>query len=287
MTVNPTARTAGGASTKRIALRTLTHIFLIATSLTMMVPFAWMVLSSFKSDGEILSIPIHWLPYVWHPENYVITFQTAPWGLYFLNTTVITLATVVGQLLVASMAGYAFARLEFKGKGLLFILYLSTMMLPYQVTMIPTFKIIRQLGWIDNLASLIVPSIFSAFGVFMMRQFFLGIPSELEDAAKIDGCGHVRIFYEVIMKNSKPALVTLTLFIFMGMWNEFLRPMLYLNKKELWTLSLGLSKFKGQYTSLWACMMCGAVVTIMPVLAVFLFAQNYFIEGIVTSGLKG
>lgn len=272
---------------KKIFFRTLTHLFLMVTSLTMMVPFIWMILSSFKADGEILSIPITWLPKVWRPENYVITFQTAPWGLYFRNTTVITLASVVGQIIVASMAAYAFARLEFKMKNVLFIVYLSTMMLPYQVTMIPTFKIIRSLGWIDNLLSLIIPSVFSAFGVFMLRQFFLSIPSELEDAAKIDGCGHPRIYYEIIMKNSKPALVTLTLFIFMGMWNDFLRPMLYLNKQELWTLSLGLSKFKGQYTSLWSCMMCGAVVTIMPILLVFLFAQNYFIEGIVTSGLKG
>lgn len=285
-----TSQTMAGSRitpTKKIVFRTLTHAFLVLTSLTMMIPFIWMILSSFKADGEILSIPITWLPKVWRPENYVITFQTAPWGRYFANTTIITLASVVGQIIVASLAAYAFARLEFKLKNVLFIVYLSTMMLPYQVTMIPTFRIIRTLGWIDNLLSLIIPSVFSAFGVFMLRQFFLSIPTELEDAAKIDGCGHMRIYYEVIMKNSKPALVTLTLFIFMGMWNDFLRPMLYLNKQELWTLSLGLSKFKGQYTSLWSCMMCGAVVTIMPILTVFLFAQSYFIEGIVTSGLKG
>lgn len=272
---------------KKITSLALTHIFLIITSATMIVPFIWMLLSSFKLDSEILSVPIKWLPAEWHFDNYARTFQIAPWGLYFRNTIGITVSVIAGQLLVASWAAYAFARLEFKGKNIVFILYLSTMMLPYQVTMVPTFKIIRTLGWIDNLLSLIVPSMFSCFGVFMLRQFFLSIPTELEDAAKIDGCGYPRIYWEIIMRNSMPVLVTLVLFIFMHSWNDFLRPMLYLNNPRLWTLSLGLAKFKGEYTSLWSSMMCGAVVTILPILVVFLFAQKYFIEGIVTSGLKG
>lgn len=272
---------------KKIASLTLTHVFLTLTSLTMIVPFLWMVLSSFKLDPEILSVPIKWLPEAWHFDNYARTFQIAPWALYFRNTLTITLSVIVGQLLVASWAAYAFARLTFKGKNLIFILYLSTMMLPYQVTMVPTFKIIQTIGWMNKLQSLIVPGMFSTFGVFMLRQFFLSIPTELEDAAKIDGCGYPRIYWEIIMRNSMPVLVTLVLFIFMHTWNDFLRPMLYLNNKDLWTLSLGLAKFKGEYTSLWSSMMCGAVVTIMPILAVFFFAQKYFIEGIVTSGLKG
>lgn len=267
--------------------RILTHLFLILFSFTMLLPFIWMILSSFKSDSEILTVPVVWLPKVWHPENYITTLQTAPWGTYFANTVTVTVLTILGQLIVASMAAYAFARLHFKGRDVLFMIYLSTMMLPFQVTMIPMFKIIQSLGWMDSLKALIIPNMFSAFGVFMLRQFFMAIPSELEDAAKIDGCSYPRIFWEVVIKNSKPALITLTLFCFMWTWNDFLRPLLYLNDKNLWTLSLGLSKFKGQYTSLWSNMMCGAVITIMPIMLIFFFAQKYFIEGIVTSGLKG
>jgi multiple sugar transport system permease protein len=272
---------------KRALQRALTHFFLMLVSLTMITPFVWMVLSSFKSDGEMMAIPMRWLPTVWRTDNYVTTFNMAPWGRYLVNTLVITGSSVLLQLLVASMAAYAFARLQFKLRNLLFVIYLSTMMLPYQVTMVPSFIIIKNFGWIDNHLSLIVPNAFSVFGVFMLRQFFLSIPTELEEAARIDGCGHLRLFWEIIMKNSKPALATLTLFIFKGVWNEFLRPMLYLNKQELWTMSLGLSKFQGNYVSMWSNLMCGAVVTVIPVIIVFMFTQRYFIEGIVASGIKG
>lgn len=272
---------------KRALQRALTHFFLMLVSLTMITPFVWMVLSSFKSDGEMMAIPMRWLPTVWRTNNYVTTFNMAPWGRYLVNTLVITGSSVLLQLLVASMAAYAFARLQFKLRNLLFVIYLSTMMLPYQVTMVPSFIIIKNFGWIDNHLSLIVPNAFSVFGVFMLRQFFLSIPTELEEAARIDGCGHLRLFWEIIMKNSKPALATLTLFIFKGVWNEFLRPMLYLNKQELWTMSLGLSKFQGNYVSMWSNLMCGAVVTVIPVIIVFMFTQRYFIEGIVASGIKG
>lgn len=288
MTVNTQqAKRNKDVRVRRVIGHTFTHLFLIFFSVMMLLPFAWMVLSSFKTDSQILSVPIKWLPETWHFRNYIDTWNIAPWGTYFRNTVFITLASIAGQLVVASMGAYAFARLTFKGKNLMFIIYLSTMMLPYQVTMIPMFKIIKTLGWMDTLTSQIVPAFFSVFGVFMLRQFFFAIPSELEDAASIDGCGYIMRYWEIIMKNSKPALVTLTLFIFMGKWNDFLGPLLYLNEKELWTLSLGLSKFKGQYTSMWSSMMCGAVISILPIMVVFLFAQKYFIEGMVMSGIKG
>ena len=272
---------------RRRTVRLLTHAVLMLLSFSMLLPFLWMVLSSFKSDGEMLAIPMKWLPTVWRWNNYAVTFQMAPWAVYFLNTLKITLCCVVLQLFVSSLAAFAFSRLHFRARNVLFIIYLSTMMLPYQVTMIPTFTIISKIGWIDTHLSLIVPYTFNVFGVFLLRQFFLSIPRELEDSAKIDGCGYIRIYYEIILKNSRPALMTLGLFVFMWSWNDFLRPMLYLNKTELWTLSLGLSKFKGNYVSMWSNMMCGAVVTVIPVLLVFLFAQKYFIEGIVMSGIKG
>lgn len=272
---------------KRALKRALTHVFLMLISVTMILPFIWMVLSSFKTDGEMMAIPMKWMPSIWRVDNYVTTFSMAPWGRYLLNTLVITGSSVLLQLLVASMAAYAFSRLQFRLRNTLFVIYLSTMMLPYQVTMVPSFIIIKNLGWIDSHLSLIIPNAFSVFGVFMLRQFFLSIPTELEEAARIDGCGHLRLYWEIIMKNSKPALATLTLFIFMGVWNEFLRPMLYLNKTELWTMSLGLSKFRGNYVSMWSNLMCGAVVTVIPVIIVFMFTQRYFIEGIVASGIKG
>ena len=164
---------------KRALQRALTHFFLMLVSLTMITPFVWMVLSSFKSDGEMMAIPMRWLPTVWRTDNYVTTFNMAPWGRYLVNTLVITGSSVLLQLLVASMAAYAFARLQFKLRNLLFVIYLSTMMLPYQVTMVPSFIIIKNFGWIDNHLSLIVPNAFSVFGVFMLRQFFLSIPPSL------------------------------------------------------------------------------------------------------------
>ena len=287
MTVRNDYKTSGAYRVRKVVRLSLTHFFLALVSVTMVLPFIWMILSSFKTDGEMLAVPLKWLPTKWLWQNYVTTFEMAPWGLYFFNTLKITVLSIVLQVFVASTAAYALSRLEYKAKNVVFIIYLSTMMIAYQVTMIPTFSIIRDLGWIDSHLSLIIPGAFSVFAVFMLRQFFLSIPSELEDAAMIDGCGYPRIYFEIIMKNSKPAIMTLILFCFMGTWNDFLRPMLYLNKTELWTMSLGLSKFKGNYVSMWSNMMCGAVVTTIPVIVVFLFAQKYFIEGIVMSGIKG
>ena len=259
---------------------------MIDGSITMLIPFLWMISSSLKDLDELFAVPPVWIPKHIAWENYVYMFEQAPWVTYFANTTLVTAAIILGQLVTCSMAAYAFARLKFKGREVIFIIYLGTMMIPFQVVMIPQFQIIKTLGLIDNIWSLIVIGIFNAFGTFLLRQFFLTLPKELEEAAMIDGCSYPRIFWEIIIKNSKPALMTLVIFTFMNTWNDFLRPLIFLNSQENWTLSMGLAKFQGTYVTQWNQMMAGALITMLPILVVYIFAQKYFVQGIVMSGIK-
>ena len=269
------------------AKKIITHFILMTISLTMLVPFFWMISSSLKTENDMFSVPPTIIPKKIAFENYVYMFNGAPWFKYFINTAIVTVFTIIGVLIVSSMAGYAFAKLRFKGKNLIFLLYIGTMMIPYHVLLLPQTKIIAWLGLIDTHAALIIPSMFSVFGTFMLRQFFSAIPTSLEDAAKIDGCGYPRIYWEIIIKNSVPALVTLTIFTFMAAWNDFLRPLIFLHSQELYTLTLGLAKFKGNYTTPWNQMMAGAFITMIPILLLFFFLQKYFIQSVVTSGMKG
>lgn len=271
---------------KKIFFRVLVHTILILCSITMLVPFLWMISCSLKDIDELFMAPPVWIPKHIAWENYVYMFEQAPWGTYFINTIVITVFTILGQLITCSMAAYAFARLKFKGRNALFVVYLGTMMIPFQVVMIPQFQIIKVLGLIDNIWSLIIIGIFNAFGTFLLRQFFLTLPRELEEAAMIDGCSYPRIFWEVILKNSKPALMTLVIFTFMNTWNDFLRPLIFLNNQENWTLSMGLAKFQGTYVTQWNQMMAGALISMLSILVVYMFAQKYFVQGIVMSGIK-
>lgn len=286
----PAANGRAAASTAGKTEKTLTygllHLLLAAGSITMILPFVWMLSSSLKSANEMYAVPPVWIPETILWQNYAYMFQNAPWGLYFLNTTKITLLVVLGQMIIVSMAAFAFSRIRFPGRDALFYLILGTMMIPYHVTMIPTFKIMKELGWLNTHWSLIVPALFSPFGVFLLRQFFLTIPKELEQAAMIDGCGFPRIFWHVILPNTTPALTTLAIFTFMGTWNDFLGPLIYLNDDHLKTLTLGLATFQGVYTTQWNYMMAGAVIVLLPVLLVYCFAQRYFVEGITMSGLK-
>ena len=263
------------------------HAILILCSISMLIPFLWMISSSLKDVQELYAIPPYWIPKHVAWENYVYMFEQAPWFVYFGNTIFITVFTILGQLITCSMAAYAFARLNFKGKNILFIIYLGTMMIPFQAVMIPQFKIIKYMGLIDTKSSLVAVGIFNAFGTFLLRQFFLTIPKELEEAAKIDGCSYPRIFWEVILKNSKPALMTLIIFTFMNTWNDFLRPLIFINSEEKWTLAMGLAQFQGTYVSQWNQMMAGALISMLPILLVYIFAQKYFVQGIVMSGIKG
>jgi multiple sugar transport system permease protein len=273
----------------RKIVRVCLYAFLALSSFFMLTPFFWMVLSSFKTLGDLLTLPPQIFPARWAFETYIYMWESAPWSLYFFNTAKVTIITIIGQIIVCSMGAFAFARLNFKGRDIIFLIYLSTMMIPFQAIMIPQFVIISNIGWYNSHNALIIPGIFgifSVFGTFLLRQFFLTIPKDLEDAAKIDGCSYPRIFYEIFFKNSKPAIMTLIIFTFMTSWNDFLRPLIFLSKSEFWTLTMGVARFQGRFATQWNQLMAGSLITMIPILILFIFAQRYFIEGIVASGMK-
>jgi multiple sugar transport system permease protein len=253
----------------------------------MIIPFLWMLSTSLKSDQQAYIFPPIWIPrpVVW--GNYMTVWQALPFDRFLINSAIVSILLTVGQLATCSLGAFAFARLRFPGREKLFLLYLGTMMIPFQVTMIPVFILVKYLHWLDTYQGLVVPGLFSAYGTFLLRQFFMSIPSELEDAAKIDGCSYWRIFWNIILPLSKPALATLGIFVFMWSWNNFLWPLLIVNSLEMNTLPLGLSYFLGQYTIYWNLLMAGTTIALVPVLIVFFFAQRYFVEGITLTGLKG
>ncbi len=263
------------------------HLFLSLGGLVMIVPFLWMLSTSLKSDQQAYVFPPIWIPtpIVW--ANYSTIWDALPFDRFILNSTIVAVCVTIGQLITCSLGAFAFARLRFPGREKLFVLYLATLMIPFQVTMIPIFIMIKELKWLDTYQGLIVPAIFSPYGTFLLRQFFLGIPRELEDAAKIDGCGYLRIYTQIILPLSKPALATLGIFVFMGSWNSFLWPLLIVNSLTMKTLPLGISYLLGQYTIYWNLLMAGATIALVPILVVFFFGQRYFIEGITLTGLKG
>ena len=253
----------------------------------MVIPFLWTVAASFKTYSDLFYNPYRLIPTEWTWTNYVDVFRQVPFHLYFLNTIKITAASTLGVLVTSALAAYAFARLEFPGRDFLFMGYLATMMIPRQITLVPTFVLMRWLGLLDTHASLILPGLFSAYGTFLLRQFFLTIPTELEEAATIDGCGYIRRFSTIILPLSKPALTTLGIFIMMQEWNDFLYPMVFIQSDELRTLTLGLSIFRGDVDIQWNLLMAATTLSIVPMVIAFLSAQRFFVEGIALTGLKG
>lgn len=269
-----------------ISKQILVHVFIYSLAFLTIAPFLWMVLTSVKDMSEIFTYPPKWWPEVFRFENYVNAFQAAPFGRFYLNSMLVATLVTIGQLITCSMAAFAFARLRFKGRDLLFYIFLGTMMIPYNVTMIPSFMILYWLGWIDTYYALIVPGLASAFGTFLLRQFFLTIPRELEEAAYIDGASKFSVLWRIIMPLAKPALATLAIFTFMGVFNDFIWALIVINSEELHTVQLGLAIFRDRYTTQWDLLMAGSVTAVMPILIVFFFAQKYFIKGITLSGLK-
>jgi multiple sugar transport system permease protein len=265
----------------------LAHVMLVAGAVTMVIPFLWMLSTSLKSDQQAYIFPPIWIPtpIVW--GNYGTVWEALPFNRFLINSAIVSILVTLGQLTTCSMGAFAFARLRFPGRDRLFVLYLATMMIPFQVTMIPVFILVKSFRWLDTYQALIIPMIFSAYGTFLLRQFFMTIPTELEDAAKIDGCSYWRIFWNIIMPLSKPALATLGIFVFMWSWNNFLWPLLVVNSLEMKTLPLGLAYFLGQYTIYWNLLMAGTTIALVPVLVAFFLAQRYFVEGITLTGLKG
>jgi multiple sugar transport system permease protein len=255
-------------------------------ALITVAPFLWMLMTSFKTLPDILTYPPVWWPKEFIVDNYVNAFSAAPFGRFYFNSVVIAVAVTIGQIITCSMAAFAFARLRFWGRDVLFYIFLGTMMIPGQVTMIPGFMMLYWLGWIDSYAALIVPGLASAFGTFLLRQFFLTIPRDLEDAASIDGCGRFGLLWRIILPLSKPALATLAVFTFMGVFNDFLWALIVVNSEEMRTVQLGLAIFRDRYQTDWGQLMAASVTATLPILLVFFVAQKYFIKGITLSGLK-
>ncbi|MEM2001259.1 MAG: carbohydrate ABC transporter permease [Candidatus Methanomethylicaceae archaeon] len=264
------------------------HLSLLFISLVFLLPFVWMVSTSLRTPAESFTLPPKWLPEKPQFSNYERVVRSVPFGRFFLNSLLVSGLITVGQLVTCSTAAYAFARLRFPGRDFLFVVLLSSLMIPIQVTIIPIFIIIRRLGLTDTLQSLILPSLISPFGVFLLRQFFLTIPKDLEDAALIDGAHHFFIFTRIILPLSKPALSALAIFTFNYHWNEFFRPLIFLNTYERMTLPLGLSILKGYFgTGSVSVIMAGVALAVLPVLVAFVFAQRYLVEGITLTGMKG
>lgn len=264
------------------------HGLLAIGSFLMVFPFLWTIGSSLKNMTQIFAIPPVWFPnpIVW--QNYLDSLQAMPFGRAYWNSFYITIIVVVSQLFTGSMAAYAFAKLKFKGSEALFLLFLATMMIPKQVTMIPLYLIMDKLGWLNTHLPLIIPgALFNAFAVFLLRQFIRGIPKELEEAAVMDGASIPRIYWSVILPLIKPALVAMTIFIFMGTYNNFMDALIYLSTPEKFTVPLLLNNFKGLYVTNWSYMMAGATISVIPIILVYLFAQRYIIEGITLTGIKG
>ncbi len=271
---------------KRICLNVIQIVFMIIVAIVMILPFIWMLSTSFKEMGQVLIFPPQWIPKPFVFQNYVEAWSIAKFSLFFRNSAIITVATTVGQLLTCSLAAFAFARLNFKGRDTIFLIYLLTMMVPIQVTLIPLYLLMKQFLWINTFTGLIVPSIFSAFGTFLLRQFFLGIPKSLDESAVIDGCGYFRIYWNIILPLSKAALATLAVFCFMWQWNNLLWPLVMTNTDNVRPITVGLQLFKGQYSIAWNLLMAGSIISVVPILALYVFLQKYFVQGIAMTGIK-
>src|SRR5512146_133984 len=274
------------AKKSTVVKRISEHLFIYILAFFTAVPFIWMILTSVKDMGEIYVYPPKWFPSAVHFDNYAKVFEADPFGRYYLNSIIVALLVTLGQLITCSMAAYAFARLKFWGRNVLFFIFLGIMMIPYNVTMIPSFMVLYWLGWVDSYQALIVPGLASAFGVFLLRQFFITIPKELEEAAVIDGAGKLTILWKIIVPLSKPALATLAIFTFMGVFNDFIWALIVINSESMRTVQLGLAIFRDRYLTQWDLLMAGSVTAVLPILIVFFFAQKYFIKGITLSGLK-
>ncbi len=268
--------------------RFVSLLLLTITAGLFLTPLIWMISSSLKPDYQIFAMPPQLIPNPPRWENYIEALNYVPFGRYAVNTLVIALLTIVGHLLSCTLIAYAFARLRAPGRDTLFMIVLATMMLPYPVTMVPTFMLFNALGWVNTYLPLVVPAFFgSPFYIFLLRQFFLNISPELEDAASLDGANRLQILWYVILPLSKPALATVAIFSFQAAWNDFLTPLIYLHNRSLYTVTLGLDFFRSSYDVNWAYLMAASLVTMLPVIIIFFLAQRYFIEGINLGGVKG
>ena len=263
------------------------YVLMSALSLTMIFPFLWMVSTSFKFDTQVFTVPVEWIPDPVNLSNYTQVWVEEPFLLYYKNTVVVAVFATAGQVIISAMAAYAFSSIEFKGKNILFSLYLATMMVPWHTIMIPQYQIISRLGLTDAHAALILGQLASAFGIFLLRQFFLTVPRELMEAARIDGAGEGYIFSKVMLPLAKPALSTLIIFTFVQVWNDYTAPLIYLNTKEKYTIQLGLTFFQSEHTMQYTVIMAGTVCALIPIIITYLIFEKQITNGMVHSGLKG
>lgn len=260
---------------------------LAGTALVTLIPVVWMALTALKTPADVAADPPTWIPETLRWSNFTDAWNFAPFGRYLINSLVMTGGIVITQVATSALAAYAFARLRFPGRDLLFYLYLGTLIIPPQVTVIPQFLIVRELGWVDSFAGLIIPQAFTAFGVFLLRQFFLGIPRELEDAARIDGASRWGCFWRIILPLSGPALASLAIFAFMFHWNNLLWPLIVSNTDKTIPVVVGLTRFQGERGTDWELLMAASVIATIPVLVAYFAAQRWFVQGIATSGFGG
>jgi multiple sugar transport system permease protein len=265
-----------------------THLILLVGCIFFVAPLIFMASTSLKAMRQITRFPPEWIPnpVIW--ANYPAVFTYAPMHLYFFNTMIIVLPTVIGATLISSLTAYAFARLRAPGKNFMFTLVLATLMLPSVVTLVPTYVLFAKLGWVGTFLPLIIPPLAGgAFYIFLLRQFFMTIPRELEDAALMDGCSRFRIYWNIVLPLAKPVLATVTIFAFMGAWNDYLGPLIYLGNRDQYTLSLGLQAFVQYQRREWGLLMAASTMMVVPIILLFFVAQKSFVQGITVTGLKG
>jgi len=265
----------------------LLYVVLIGVAIFTLIPFVWMISSSLKLDREVFVYPIRWIPETFHWENFRLIWEKVPLLTYFKNTAFIAIVVTFLQTLTSSFAAYAFAKLNFKGRDTLFLAYIATIAVPWQAYMLPQFIMMRSMGLYDTLWAMVVLQAFSAFGVFLMRQFYQNIPNELCEAARIDGLSEYGIWARIMLPLSKAAIATLVIFTFVGTWNDYMGPMIYLTRDINKTVQVGLRRFIQENSSDYHLIMAASLCSLLPVSIVFLCLQKYFIEGIATSGLKG
>ena len=271
---------------KQLIVKIVAHLVLLLGAITMLVPFIWMLSSSVKSLGEVFVFPptLFGEKIVW--ENYTKISSRFDYLAYFLNSVKVSAWVVIFQVFTSATAGYVFAKLNFKGRDRIYTLYLATMMIPFHVTVITNFLQMSMYGLVNTLWSLMLPASVSAFGTFLMRQFFVTVPNELIEAAKIDGCNPFKTFLQICFPMAKPTIATLSIFCFMNVWNDYFTPLIYINDSRKYTLPLGLASMKGMYSADWPVLMASSVISVLPVLIAFLFAQDAFVKGVMMTGMK-
>ncbi|MEL7978002.1 carbohydrate ABC transporter permease [Isoptericola sp. F-RaC21] len=275
------------ARRRRGAVRLLGYVVLVAAAAAIMLPFAWMVISSLKENNDVFTVPLEWIPDPVRWSNYVDIWAKSDMVTWVKNTLVLSVTVTALQVTTGSFAAYGFAKMRFPGRNVLFLVYVGTIAVPWQSYMIPQFVMLSDVGLSNTLWAIVALQTFSAFGVFLMKQYYESIPESLSEAARIDGMSEYGIWWRIMLPLSKPAIASLVLLTFVNTWNDYLGPLIYLRDPQLWTIQLGLKTFISQYNAEYALIMAGSVLSVLPVALIFLFGQRYFVQGIATSGVKG